>query len=48
LDGHEAIKCHFEQNGIDYSGYKNSIVDLDKETRKEVKKQNIASEFRIF
>jgi hypothetical protein len=39
FNGHEALKCHFEQNGIDYSGYKNSIVDLDKETRKEVKKQ---------
>lgn len=39
FNGHETLKCHFEQNGIDYSGYKNSIVDLDKETRKEVKKQ---------
>jgi len=39
FNGHEALKCHFEQNEIDYSGYKNSIVDLDKETRKEVKKQ---------
>ncbi len=39
FNGHDALKCYFEQNGIDYSGYKNSIVDLDKETRKEVKKQ---------
>jgi hypothetical protein len=39
FNGHEALKCYYEQNGIDYSGYKNSIVDLDKETKKEVKKQ---------
>ncbi len=39
FNGHDALKCYFEQKGIDYSGYKNSIVDLDKETRKEVKKQ---------
>jgi hypothetical protein len=39
FNGHDALKCYFEQNGIEYSGFKNSIVDLDKETRKEVKKQ---------
>jgi len=39
FNGHDALKCYFEQNDIDYSDYKNSIVDLDKETRKEVKKQ---------
>ncbi len=39
FNGHDALKCYFEQNGIEYSGYKNSIVNLDKKTRKEVKKQ---------
>ena len=38
FNGHDALKCYFEQNGIDYSGYKNSIVDMDKETRTDVKK----------
>lgn len=39
FNGHDALKCYFEQNGINYSGYKNSIVDMDKEARKEIKKQ---------
>jgi hypothetical protein len=28
FNGHDALKCYFEQNDIDYSDYKNSIVDL--------------------
>lgn len=36
---HEALKCYFEQNNVDYVSYKNSIVDLDKKARKELKKR---------